>query len=353
MHQNLKAFIIGSGIAGIASAIRLAVQGFRVTVFEKNSIAGGKIDLIEKANYCFDSGPSLFTHPQYIEDLFALTNEKIENYFSYKPVEIACKYFYEDGTVINAYANAEKLKKELEEKTGEPKENIRRYLKSSEKAYSNIGNIFLNYSLHKRKTVRRVSVLKALISIKPSLIFSSLNELNTRSFSKPQTIQLFNRYATYNGSNPYTAPAMLSVIPHLEYNEGIFYPQGGMISIIHSLYRLAVKMGVTFQFNSPVQYIIVHEQMAIGIVVNDENHFADAVISNGDLYFTYKQLLQDEKKAQKILKQERSSSTIIFYWGMKKEFPQLQLHNIFFSKNYKEEFDFIFKRRQLYHDPTV
>src|SRR3954453_9976199 len=113
MSIKQKAFIIGSGIAGLACAIRLAVNGFEVTIFEKNNYAGGKLYTLEKDGYQFDTGPSLFVQPQNIEALFKLANEDIHQYLHYKPLEISCKYFYEDGTIINAYAGKEKFAKEL------------------------------------------------------------------------------------------------------------------------------------------------------------------------------------------------------------------------------------------------
>ena len=146
---------------------------------------------------------------------------------------------------------------------------------------------------------------------------------------------------------------MLSLIPHVEQNQGVFYPAGGMVSIINALYKLALKKGVRFNFDSLVQRIIFSDGKVKGIVVNNESISADVVVSNMDVYFTYKHLLADNGKAKKILKQERSSSALIFYWGIKKEFSSLQLHNIFFTKNYKEEFEHIFTKGTLYNDPTV
>jgi phytoene desaturase len=353
MSEKLKAYIIGSGIAGIATAIRLAVQNFNVTVFEKNNYPGGKINVLKKNGYTFDMGPSLFVQPENIEELFRLADENVHENFSYTPLDIACKYFYEDGTVINAYTDKEKFANELYEKTGEPKQNTISYLNESENIYKHIGNIFLNHSLHKRSTLRRAKIARALFNTKRSYLFSSLHQANTKKFTHPHVVQLFNRYATYSGSNPYHAPAMLKLIPHIEYSEGVFYPEGGMIAIINALYKLAEKKGVQFKFNTKVERIIEFENKAQGVVINDENFLGDVIISNADVYFTYLQLLNDERTAKKILKQERSSSAIIFFWGVKKEFPQLELHNIFFTKDYKKEFDSIFKLKNIYNDPTI
>ncbi len=351
MHSK-KAIIIGSGIAGLATAIRLAVQGFEVTVYEKNDQPGGKLTAFKKEGYHFDAGPSLFTQPQNIEELFALANEPINKYFTYHPVDIACKYFYENGKIVQAYTDKNLLAQELKEQLNEAPEKVTQYLQASEKLYENIGTIFLNHSLHKLTTWLHKRIGKALASVKPGYLFQSLHHYNSKHFTSPEAIQLFDRFATYNGSNPYKAPGMLSLIPHLEQNLGTFYPTGGMISITNALYQLALKKGVAFHFNCPVQSIIHKNNVAEGIVVNNENVAADIVVSNVDVYFTYKKLLNNNK-AEKILQQERSSSAIIFYWGIKKQFPQLQLHNIFFSNNYQQEFDAIFKQNIIAADPTV
>jgi phytoene desaturase len=207
--------------------------------------------------------------------------------------------------------------------------------------------------LHKRKTWFNKRIFKALGATRYSFLFNTLHKHNKAKFKSAEAIQLFNRYATYNGSNPYKAPAMLSMIPHLEYNEGVFYPAGGMISITNALYKLALAKGVEFVFNTRVQKIIHHEGSVKGIVANDKNIESDLLVSNMDLFFTYKQLLSNDYKANTVLKQERSSSALVFYWGIKKEFEQLQLHNIFFSNNYQAEFDALFNKMNLQSDPTV
>lgn len=351
--QSKKVIIIGSGIGGMATAVRLAVQGFQVSVYEKNSMPGGKLTAFEKDGYYFDAGPSLFTQPENIEELFDAAGEPIEKYFAYQPIDIACRYFYENGKVINAYTDTELFATELEEKLQEKADATKKYLFQSGKIYEDIGTFFLNNSLHKRKTWFNRSVLKALGAVRYSHIFKSLHQYNQRKFFSPEAVQLFNRFATYNGSNPYKAPGMLSLIPHLEQNQGTFYPTGGMINITNALYKLALEKGVQFYFDTAVDSIIHHEEKVKGVVVNKKNILSDIVVSNADVYFTYKNLLNNYHQAKNVLKQERSSSAIIFYWGIKKQFTQLHLHNIFFSTDYKNEFDAIFNKNKLSSNPTV
>jgi len=112
-----KAIIVGSGVAGMASAVRLAVQGFQVSVFEKNTTAGGKLATLKHGDFIFDYGPSLFTEPSNIEELFALAGENISEYFTYKSLPVSCKYFYEDGIEINAFTNLDDFSKTVKHHT--------------------------------------------------------------------------------------------------------------------------------------------------------------------------------------------------------------------------------------------
>ncbi len=353
MSTHPKAIIIGAGVAGLASAIRLAVQQFDVTVFEKNNYSGGKLSHFTLGDYQFDAGPSLFTQPENIIELFELAGERIAEYFEFEKVPFSCKYFFENGTVINAFADAAAFAEEMKAKTGEDPEKVISYLKQSEKLYNDIGTVFLDHSLQKRKSLFKAPLTKAIKATRLKFVIGSLNDLNAKHFTRPESVQIFNRFATYNGSNPFKAPGMLSLIPHLELNQGTFYPKGGMKSITKALYQLALKKGVKFSFQSPVQRIIDVEGQVKGVVVNDTNFYADVVVSNVDVYFTYKCLLNDNSKAKRLLRQERSSSAVIFYWGIKKTFSELQLHNIFFSNNYKDEFEHLFISKTISNDPTV
>ncbi|MBP6432008.1 MAG: oleate hydratase, partial [Ferruginibacter sp.] len=179
MQKSKTAIIIGSGVAGLATAIRLQLKGYTVTVYEKNSYPGGKLSAFEKQGYHFDAGPSLFTQPQNIEELFTLANEPIEEYFTYQPVTISCKYFYENGKVLHAYANAADFANELQEQLGENADSIKKYLNNADKLYNNVGEVFLNHSLHKRKTWVNKKIVKALRSVKLSHLFKTLHGYNT------------------------------------------------------------------------------------------------------------------------------------------------------------------------------
>jgi phytoene desaturase len=347
------AIIIGSGVAGIAASIRLSIAGYRVQVFESNAYAGGKLHAFGLGNYRFDGGPSLFTMPHYVDELFTLAGKHPKDYFDYQRTDTACHYFWEDGTVINAFADTQKFAEEVQQKLGVEQNVILDYFAHVKNIYDHSGKIFLEKSLHKPQTWLSKETLISLMKIKQFDLSKSMHRANKIRLGEQHLVQLFDRFATYNGSNPYKAPGILNVIPWLEHGFGTFFPKGGMEQIPQSLFRLAKELGVEFHFSQKVDEIIVKNNKAAGIKTGDQTHMTDIVVSNMDVLFTYRKLLPEAKAPERILNQERSSSALVFYWGIKKTFPQLDLHNIFFSNDYKAEFDAMFNDQTIGDNPTV
>jgi phytoene desaturase len=143
------------------------------------------------------------------------------------------------------------------------------------------------------------------------------------------------------------------MIPHLELYLGAYYPNGGMHSITNSLYQLALRQGIRFHFSQRIEQILVEKNKAVGVKTASKQHFADFIVSNMDIFSTYKKLLPSQSHPERTLSQERSSSAVIFYWGIRGTFTQLDLHNIFFSSDYKQEFAHLFEHKTLFNDPTV
>ena len=348
-----KAIVIGAGIGGLATAIRLAKKGYAVEVFEANDYVGGKLSTFTLGDYRFDAGPSLFTMPQYVDDLFALCGENPTDFFQYDRKEVACHYFWEDGKRLTAYGDTERFVKEVEAELAVPAATLKRYLKRAKKKFDRTRTLFLESSLHKWQTYLRKETLIGIANYFSFEIDTSLNDVNIRQLKEPHLVQFYNRFATYNGSNPYKTPGMMTLVQHLEQHYGTYIPKKGMGEISASLYALAKRMGVGFHLSSPVSEILVENKKAVGVCVKEAKHLADLVVSNMDVVPTYRKLLPNQKQSEKVLSQERSSSAVIFYWGVGKSFSQLDLHNIFFSDDYAAEFAAIFNTKTLYHDPTI
>ncbi len=347
------AVVIGAGVAGLAAAIRLSAKGYDVTVFEANAHAGGKLHAKEIDGYRFDLGPSLFTMPWLVTELFELHGKNPEAYFTYSRKQTVCNYFWEDGTSFSMPSDPKKFIESAASCFGEDPMALESYMSQNKKKYDRTRTLFLENSLHKLGTYISKDTLKALFAIRSMGINTTLYGYHKKVFRSKKLVQLFNRYATYNGSSPYKTPGIMSMIPHLEMALGTYFPHGGMHSITLALQQLALDVGVRFKFEHLVDSIVVEKGTAIGIHCKGKEYLANFVASTMDVYPTYKKLLPKQWHPEKVLRQERSSSALIFYWGVAKTFPQLDLHNILFSEDYRTEFDYLFQKKSIYKDPTV
>ena len=353
VENNKTCAVIGAGVAGLAAATRMRNKGYLVTVFEANAFPGGKCSSETKDGYRFDMGPSVFTMPQYVDELFILSGKNPRDHFNYIPLDPVYKYFFADGSFLNAYHGKEKFAGQLAAKTKDKKEDIIRYLDKTETIFTLTEEVFLQNSLHRLKNFFTWPVAKGILNFGKIGAFDTMNDANQKAFKDNRLVKIFNRYATYNGSSPHLSPATLNVIAHVEIVKGAFYPEGGMVSITASLTQLAKDIGVQFNFSTPVREILIADKKITGVRTDGGTQFFDIVISNMDVYNSYKKLMPNIKRPIKILDQPKSSSGIIFYWGIKKEFKELGLHNILFSENYEEEFNTIFAKKAIYHDPTI
>lgn len=352
MNKKERIGIIGAGIAGIATSIRLASLGYEVEVFEANNYPGGKLSSFSDQGFRFDAGPSLFTMPGYVEELFEFAQQDIAPHFSYQRLPVVCHYFWEDGTRLSAHADGKDFANEVEKKLGVKASVIEDTLKESERKYEVTGKIFLYKSLHQLKTWMSWEVIKAMIKIPTLNLFSSMNSVNEKQLKHPKLVQLFNRFATYNGSNPYKVPGLLNIIPHFEHKIGAFFPKGGMHSITMSLFELAKRKGVQFHLGKKVDRIELTGKKVKGLQVDQRLIPFDRVVSNMDIFYTYKKLLPNQKHPESTLNQPKSTSALIFYWGIDKQFSELGLHNILFSDDYKHEFDCL-EKGSISDDPTI
>jgi len=177
-----KVIIIGSGIAGLALSVRLKSKGYNVEVFEKNKNVGGKLSDFYINNFRHDFGPKLFTMPNLIEDIFDDARVDIDKYFKYDKLDIACKYFWDDGKIFNAYSDSQKFIDEVHKNFNKEENKVEEYIFNSKKKFNLVKKIFLEKSLHKISTYLSFDSLKAIFNFFQLNIFISLNSLNKRYF---------------------------------------------------------------------------------------------------------------------------------------------------------------------------
>jgi diapolycopene oxygenase len=349
--------VVGAGLGGLSVAARLAADGHQVDVFDSQDFPGGKAGTEQLGGYRFDTGPSLVTMPEVFDELFAETGESREEFIRFTALDEICRYFFDDGMRLSSFADRDKFAAEIDSKTADSRGSLFRFLDYAARIYRVSADLFLRKSLHEPRTYVSRRALASILSLGRIDPLRSMDRAVQSFFTDPRMVQFFNRYATYNGSNPYRTPATLNIIPHVEYGIGAAAADDGIFSIPSGIARLARKKGASLHLGTGVDRIVYDQttRRVRGIVVGGERRDYDAVVSNADVVRTYRTLLKDEDAPllKRYLKLEPSSSGLVFYLGMKETFPDLGLHNIFFSGDYRAEFSDIFDAHKCPSDPTV
>lgn len=359
MNDKRVAVVIGAGLGGLSAAIRLAARGWQVAVYDGSDYVGGKAGTMTRDGYRFDTGPSLVTMPGVFEDLFRVAGRDLADYVTLIPLPEVCRYFYPDGVSLSAWADEERFARELHERAGENPANLKRFLDYSSRIYSIAADMFLNRSLHEASSYVRFGFLASLFRLPGIDPLRTMAQSVERHFETPHARQLFERYATYNGSDPFQTPATLNIIPHVEYRGGAYAVEGGIHAIPRALEQLARELGVHIHRGERVEQITWRQdkrrRRVTGVSVNGAHVPAQAVVCNADVTIAYRDLLS-EPDAPELLRYESlepSSSALVFYWGVGRECPELSHHNIFFSRDYRSEFRQIFEEGVCPDDPTV
>ncbi|MFN3529170.1 MAG: phytoene desaturase family protein [Bacteroidia bacterium] len=344
--------VIGGGVAGLAIAARLASSGYGVTLFESAPEAGGKLTDERIDGFRFDNGPSLFTMPELLEALFEECGKDLSDYLEYHALDLVTRYFYPEGTRLDAWSDPKRFALELEEQLGEPASRVERYLKRARLMYETTSPVFLFKSLNDWSNLLRFSTFLKVLKLPWLGAHTSMHQFNKKWFKHNRTVQLFDRFATYNGSDPYRAPATLNLISYIEHGKGAFYPKGGMIAIRDALVKLNLELGVQFRFNTKVDRFFIHQRKIKGLTIGKEREVFNKVVSAVDITQVNQHMYPRNARFARKRPQELSTSALIFHWGMKGDFQELDLHNIFFSSNYHREFQYL-RRGKIANDPTI
>lgn len=350
--QQPRVIVVGAGLGGLSAAIHLATQGQRVIVFEKNERVGGKLNLLQEAGYTFDTGPSLFTMPWVLRDLFAAAGRRLEDYLQIVPLEPICRYSWPDGTRFDASQHLPTLLHEIERLSPPDVGGFLRFLAHTSRIYDIVADPFLRHPFDGLPDLLKPRMLRDGWRIDP---FRTVDSATRHFFGNPYLRQVFNRYATYNGSSPYLLPATFHIIAYIEFAEGGWYIQGGMYQLAQALLRLARELGVEICTETPVQKVLHEQGQACGVLLGDGRRIAcRQVVLNADPRYAYRHLLdQHEHMAARLERLQPSCSGFVLMLGINRMYPQLAHHNIFFSQDYPREFTAIFDRQVPAPDPTV
>jgi phytoene desaturase len=346
--------VVGGGLGSLTGAIRLAKLGYQVSLFEKNANLGGKINEYRQDGYQFDMGPSLLTMPSVLDEFFQSIGYRTSQFLDVIPLEPITRYFFPDQNKLDIYSNQEKMARELDRLFPDQRDAYFQFLQYTKSIYNTAAKVFLHKPIHEWRKLLSKDILLSLLQIYKIDPCRSVHQANSEIFSNEDLIQLFDRYATYNGSNPYRAPATLNIIPYVENVLGGYYLKSGMYQLVRVLEKIAGELGVEIHKSAKVEKIVHANGKVHGIQVNKEIIFSDYVLCGADVIETHNHLIDGYNTVrQKLDRLEPSLSGMVFLWGVKKKHPELLHHNIFFSQDYQREFRQIFNDLQPPDDPTI
>ena len=353
--QGERIVIVGGGLGGLAAAVRLAAAGHRVRVFEKNERVGGKLNMVREHGYTFDTGPSLFTMPWVVRELWRAAGRDADEVLDIRPLDPVCRYRWRDGTRFEHRAALADLIHEITRLDPRDGPNFFRFMAWAGRIYQATADPFLLAPFRGWRDFVTARFVRDAPALDP---LRTVDQAVRRYFDSPYLRQVFNRYATYNGSSPYRAPATFCIIPYIEFAEGGWYLGGGMYSLAGALLDLAEALGVEVETGAEVVEVQIHGRRAAGVRLADGRVVeADRVVMNVDALHAMRHLIAPEHRRiftnRRIERYEPSSSGFVLLLGVARDYPELAHHTIFFGDDYPAEFRAIFDKRVPAPDPTI
>jgi len=345
-------------MGGLAAAIRLAATGFEVEVFEKNARLGGRVDRLEAEGFAFDTGPSLLLMTDTYRELFRFAGRDLDDFVRLIPLDSDYRVTFGDGDSLTIRRTLPELIKELERIEPGVAPRFYRFLEDACHKYRLGRSEFVERDFDKAKDFFGLRNLRLLLKTKA---VNNYYRQVSKFFRTEKLRQAFSLQTMYLGLSPFEAPAVYSLLPYTELAEdGLWFPEGGMYSLIEAMERLATELGVRFHLNSPVEEVIVTKGRARGVRLGGEaggaEIEADAVLSNADLPYAYRDLLGGAADADfKLRRRENlkyTASAFMLYLGVDGKLENMLHHNFYLSERYKENFEAIFRERRLPDDPS-
>lgn len=358
----MRSGVIGAGLGGLAAAIRLAHAGREVTVFDAREEVGGKAGQMRLEaggrSWRFDTGPSLFTMRGVFEELFKAAGRRMEDYLTILPLDCITRYWFADGSRAESWADADKFDRSMEAAGAASAGELAAFRRYSRRIWENTHRVFLEKSLHEPAAMFTDGEFwRGMLRMGLIDPFRRMGAAQKRFFADERGRQFFNRFATYNGSNPYRAPATFNLIPHVEHELGAWAVRGGIFAVPEALAKLARELGVCIRLGERVEGILTDRRTRAvrALRVGDEEAEFDEVVCNADAAAVYRDLLKepDAPAARRYRRMEASSSALVFFWGMNGVRDNMGIHNIFFSGQGRREFNEIFDEGRCPSDPTV
>lgn len=350
MPTNKKVAVIGSGFGGLSLAIRLQAAGMQVKIFEKRDLPGGRAYVYKDKGFTFDAGPTVITAPECLEELFTLKNKKMSDYVEMMPVSPFYRLLWDDGYKFDYSNDTKELFEQINAKNPADANGYQKFLKYSEQVFNEgytklAASPFLN--------------IWSMVKVAPQLAkleaYRSVYSIISKYIQDEHLRQAFSFHSLLVGGNPFSTSSIYTLIHFLERNWGVYFPKGGTGALVQALVKYFQELGGEISYQSEIEQIMTSKSQVVGVKTKSgEIWNCDAVVSNGDVVHTYRDLLKTEPKAQKktkeMMNKSFSMSLFLIYFGTKKKYPHMAHHNVLFGPRYKGLLDDIFKNGKLADD---
>lgn len=347
-----KVTVIGAGVAGLASAIRLQHAGYEVELYEKVSLAGGKMNRIEKDGYTFDLGPTIVMMPELYREIFQLCGRDPDDYIPMERLDPMYSVFFgnkpEDHYEISSEMT--KLIEVFEDISEEDAQGFLDYLQEIYKRFLVAKEHFLQRPFRKASDFYNPSMLRQGLKLKT---FDNADKFLSKYIKNERLKQMISFQTLYIGVSPYSGPSLYSMIPMIEFIYGVWFIKGGMYTMAKSLERLFLELGGKVHYNSPVDEIVIEDGQAKGIRIEGEIIESDFVMCNADFPYAMKNLVKEPTAKgkytdKKIDKMKYSCSCFLMYLGMDRKYDEIPTaHNFIFNEHLRENLDGIFAGEKL------
>lgn len=349
--KRQSVIVIGAGVGGIAAATHLAQQGMHVTVLEKNSAPGGRCGRFSRDGHHFDTGPTLLVMPLVYESEFAALGASLRERLALQRVDPTYHLIFDDGSRLALTSDLNRMREQLEAMEPGSFDGFLRYMEEGHRHYHATMERFVYPDFRRAADFLNLRNLPLLFELKP--LTQHYRHLSA-FFRHPRLKAAFTMQDMYMGLSPFEAPATFSMMPYTELAHGVWYPKGGMYSIVEALMQMAAEAGVEFCYDAAVERIEVNGTAARGVVMADGQHLAaDAVVANADLPYVYRDLLPPDGSQDRRDRMRFSCSTVSFFWATDKRYEALGPHTLFLADDYRANFQSIVKDLTLPDNPTV
>lgn len=342
--------IIGSGFGGLAEAIRLQARGHDVTIFEKRPKVGGRAYQLVKDGYTFDMGPSLITAPFIIRKVFEAAGKRMEDYLDLVPLDPFYRVYFHDKSFLDYSGDPAKMKREMAKFNPRDAAQYDRFFADIKRIYDAViteglgSTPFLTWKSFLAFAPRAL----ALGGLRPVYSYTK------KYFRDERHRFMFSFHPLFIGGSPFRAPSIYIMIPYLEREGGVWFARGGMYSMVEAFARVFEELGGEIRTGTEVEEIIVESGTAVGVRAGGTEHRADAVVSNGDVPWVYKNLVKPEHRRRwtdaSLDRLHISMSCFLLYIGTRRQYPELLHHTLILSKRYRELVRDIFDRKVLTDD---